>query len=113
MPHSDPQDAEAGSTPPSATQMEEEPAVAVAAPTSPLAEEDYVMVEAGEVQGVEEDAKPAAESALAQIDQDEDMGVEIKQEKKTELKLEDLFDGMDSDDDFPSSNNPLNIQAAA
>jgi DNA primase small subunit len=89
----------------------EEPAVATL--TSPPAEEDYVMVEAGEVQGVEEDTKPAPEPASAQIDQDEDMGVEIKQEKKTELKLEDLFDGMDSDDDFPSSNNPLNIQAAA
>jgi DNA primase small subunit len=89
----------------------EEPAVA--APTSPLAEEDYVMVEAGEVHGVEEDAKPAPEPASAQVDQDEDMGVEIKQEKKTELKLEDLFAGMDSDDDFPSVDNPLNIQAAA
>jgi DNA primase small subunit len=41
------------------------------------------------------------------------MGVEIKHEKKTELKLEDLFAGMDSDDDFPSVDNPLNIQAAA
>lgn len=72
------------------------------------------MVEAGEVQGVDEDAKPAAQPTSVQIDQDEDMGVEIKQETKTELKLEDLFAGMDSDDDdFPSSSNPLNAQAAA
>lgn len=93
--------------------MGEEPAIA--ASTSPLADEDYVMVEAVEVQGVEDVTKPAAETPLVQAAaDDEDMGVEIKQETKTELKLEDLFAGMDSDDDdFPSSSNPLNAQKTA
>jgi DNA primase small subunit len=89
--------------------MEED--AALAAGSSPAAEEgDIAMAEAGEIQGVVEDAKPV-QPPPAQTAEDEDMGVEIKQETKTELKLEDLFDGMDSDDDdFPTSSNPLNNQ---
>ncbi len=64
------------------------------------------MVEAGEVQSVMENATPpvgppsaqAPEEAQAQDDDDHIMA-EIKQETKPEVKLEDLFAGMDSDDD--------------
>ncbi|KAL2176599.1 uncharacterized protein P884DRAFT_202546 [Thermothelomyces heterothallicus CBS 202.75] len=76
-------------------------------------EEDTVMVEAGEVQGVADPASMQAveQKSLAQPADDEDMGVEIKQESKAEVKLEDLFAGIDSDDDeFPTSSNPLNSQ---
>jgi DNA primase small subunit len=85
--------------------MEVEPPVAAA--NSPASEEDFVMVEASEVQGVVGDASPAPEPPSAQAEADEDMGVEIQQEKRPEIKLEDLFDGMDSDDDeFSSSSKP-------
>jgi DNA primase small subunit len=85
--------------------MEVEPPVA--ATNSPLSEEDFVMVEATEVQGAEEDANPAPKPPSAQAGADEDMGVEIQQEKRPDIKLEDLFEGMDSDDDeFPSSSKP-------
>lgn len=96
MPHSDP----------SPSPMEEE--LAPVAGSSPQPEEDFVMVEAGEVQGVVEKPTSAAEPASAQAKADEGMEVEIQQEKKTEVKLEDLFAGMDSDDDdeFPSSSKP-------
>ncbi|KAK4124466.1 prim-pol domain-containing protein [Parathielavia appendiculata] len=89
--------------------MEVEPPVA--APSSPLVDEDFVMVEAGEAQGAAKDANPAAGPPPAQVAADEDMVVEIQQEKRPEIKLEDLFDGMDSDDDdFQSSSNPLNVK---
>jgi DNA primase small subunit len=92
--------------------MEEE--VAPVTGSSPQPEEDFVMVEAGEVQGVVENSAPAAEAASAQAKADEDMMVEIPQERKTEVKLEDLFAGMDSDsdDEFSSSNKPSNGQEA-
>lgn len=73
------------------------------------------MAEAGEVQGAVEDSKPATvQPPSAQAEEDEDMGVEIKQDKKTEVKLEDLFDGMDSDDEeeFLTSRNPQNDQGS-
>ncbi len=97
MPHSDPPAAEPSSNPASPAPMEVEPTLA-AASSSP-ADEDFVMIEAGEVQGVVEEAAPAAEPPSAQTEADEDMNVEIQQEKRPETKLEDLFAGMDSDDD--------------
>jgi DNA primase small subunit len=78
--------------------MEVEPVLAAA--SSPPSDDDFVMVEAGEVQSVVDSLTPAVEppSAQAQAEEDDEMMEEIKQEK-TEIKLEDLFDGMDSDDD--------------
>ncbi|KAL2194826.1 hypothetical protein P885DRAFT_70856 [Corynascus similis CBS 632.67] len=68
------------------------------------------MVEAGEVQGLEV-SKQTPEPPTAQTAKDEDMGVEIKQESKAEIKLEDLFAGIDSDDDdFSTSENHLNSE---
>lgn len=108
MPHSVTAAAEEESAPPSATQMESE--AAAAAGSSPP-EEDIVMVEAGEVGGGVEEVKTTADAAPAQPEADADT-VEIQQEKKPEINLEDLFAGIDSDDDdeFPSSSNPLNGQ---
>ncbi len=97
MPHSDPPAAEPSNNPASSAAMEVEPTLS-AASSSP-ADEDFVMIEAGEVQGVVEEAAPAAEPPSAQAEADEDMKVEIQQEKRPETKLEDLFAGMDSDDD--------------
>lgn len=105
MPVPDPSSAELGTSLPSAAQMEED--FAMAAESSSEDEEDIVMAEAGEVQGVEEDTKAATEPPAAQTVEDESIGVEIKQETKPaikqegkpEVKLEDLFEGLDSDDD--------------
>lgn len=97
MPHSDPPAAEPSSNPASPAPMEVEPTLA-AASSSP-ADEDFVMIEAGDVHGVVEEGTPAAEPPSAQAEADEDMKVEIQQEKRPETKLEDLFAGMDSDDD--------------
>ncbi|KAL2130586.1 hypothetical protein VTI74DRAFT_6213 [Chaetomium olivicolor] len=110
MPDSVPLAAEDGKNPPTASRMEEEPASA--ARSSPPSEvDDIVMAEAGAVQAAVEETKPAAEPASTQKREDEDMMVKIKQEKRPEIKLEDLFAGMDSDDDeFPTSSNPLNGQ---
>jgi DNA primase small subunit len=84
--------------------MEQEPAAA-AVSSPPVEGEDIVMAEAGELQGTVEAAKPAAEPLSAQMDTDED-GIRVKQETKSEIKLEDLFDGIDSDEDeLTSSNN--------
>lgn len=111
MPHSTTPAAEPVSTTPAPTPMEED--LALAASSSPEPEMDSVMVEAGDVQGVVENTTSAVEpiSARTQPDADEDMVVEIQQEKRPEIKLEDMFAGMDSDDDeFPSSSNPQNEQ---
>jgi DNA primase small subunit len=105
MPHSDPS--------PSPMEEEAAPIVGSIAGSSPQPEEDFAMVEAGEVQGIVENPTPTAEPASAQAQADEDMMVEIQQEKKTEVKLEDLFAGMDSDDDeFSSSKKPSAGQEA-
>jgi DNA primase small subunit len=97
--------------------MEED--FAMAAESDSDEEADIVMAEAGQVQGVVEDIKPAAEPLAAQAVEDEDMGVEIKQETKPEIKqetrpeikLEDLFAGMDSDDEeFITSVDSINAQ---
>ncbi|KAK4098710.1 prim-pol domain-containing protein [Parathielavia hyrcaniae] len=72
------------------------------------------MVETDGVQGVAANANPTAEAPSAQAAADADMGVEIQQAKKPEIKLEDLFEGMDSDDDdFLGSNNQLNAKEPA
>jgi DNA primase small subunit len=111
MPHSDPPAAEENSAPSSATQMEGQGPSA----SSPSAEEDIVMTEADEVRGAAPDTKPpSVEPPPARTAQaDEDM-MEIKQETKSNVKLEDLFAGMDSDEDeFPGSSNNLNEQEQA
>lgn len=110
MPHFDPAVAAAShSNPDSPVQMEVDPAAA-AAPSGPADDEDFVMVEAGDLQGVSENPEPVPEPPSAQAlaqEADED-GVEIKKEQRPDIKLEDLFAGMDSDDDeFPSSSNSV------
>lgn len=98
MPHSvsPTADAEGASSPPSTAQMQDAPADV--APSSPQVEDDIPM--AG-VEGVKEDVdKPeqTTEAPVAQKETDEEMP-DIEMEKKPEIKLEDLFDGVDSDDD--------------
>ncbi|KAL1843588.1 hypothetical protein VTJ49DRAFT_871 [Mycothermus thermophilus] len=112
MPHSDPSPAESDGDNAAVIPMDEDgPAAATSG--SP-ADEDTVMVEASEVQGVVEAASPAIKAPSPKTAEDEDTGVEIKQESKGEVKLEDLFDDMDSDDDdFITSTNPLNGQEPA
>ncbi|KAK3305838.1 uncharacterized protein B0T15DRAFT_211668 [Chaetomium strumarium] len=105
MPHSDPVPAEGEDTNHrSASQMEQEPAAA-AVSSPPVEGEDIVMAEAGELQGIVEAAKPAAETPSAQMETDEDR-IKVKQDIKSDIKLEDLFDGIDSDEDeFTNSND--------
>lgn len=78
--------------------MEDAPAAAV---DSPAVDDDIAMAEAGDAQGVAEDAKSADESAQPVREGNDTTTAEVKQEEKQEVKLEDLFDGIDSDDDFP------------
>ncbi len=112
MPHSVPS-LEAASAPSSPIPMEEEPAPAPAAvPTSsPHSEdEDIAMAEAGALPStVDHAATSHPDPASAQAaEADDDMMVEIEEAKKPDIKLEDLFAGMDSDDDeFPSSSHPV------
>lgn len=56
-------------------------------------------------------AKPATKAPTAQAEADADIVEDIEMVKKPEIRLEDIFDGMDSDeDDFPSSSHPLGAQ---
>jgi DNA primase small subunit len=88
----------------------EEGSAAAAVNSSPV-EEDIPMADAGEIQPFVEEAKPAMEAPAAQGETDADIVEDIEMAKKPEIKLEDLFDGMDSDDDdFPSSSHPLGAQ---
>lgn len=109
MPHSETPAVGPSSTTAATTQMEGEVAT-IRGEGSLEEEDDTVMVEAGEVQGLEV-SKQTPEPPTAQTAKDEDMGVEIKQESKAEIKLEDLFAGIDSDDDdFSTSENHLNSE---
>lgn len=111
MPHSDPSRPEADGDIAAPTPMDEDgPAPAR---SSPPADEDAMMVEVAEAQGVAEGTAPAPKPPSPAAAETDD-GVEIKQEPKNEVKLEDLFDDMDSsDDDFMNSNNPQNAQEPA
>ncbi|AEO67966.1 uncharacterized protein THITE_2117187 [Thermothielavioides terrestris NRRL 8126] len=114
MPHSDPPVAAEDDTAPESTaRLEEDPAAAAA--SSSAEEEDVIMAEADGVQGVVEEHIPGAEPPSAQAqagaeEADDDM-VEITQEQRPGVKLEDLFDGEDSEDEeFPSSSNALKVE---
>ncbi|VBB81903.1 Putative DNA primase small subunit [Podospora comata] len=77
-----------------------------------LTDEDLLMADVDEVESppvvppaaVEQQPPPSSAPA------EEDAPVEIKQETKSDIKLEDLFDGMDSDsdDEFTGRNNHTN-----
>lgn len=83
----------------SAAQMEDSPAAA--ARSSPKVEEDVVMTEGDEAGRDAEQPGPAAG------EQTSTAPVKMEVDKKEEIKLEDLFDGVDSDDDdFLNSSNP-------
>lgn len=104
-------EAEPGSSPPLPSQMEVD--LAAEAGNSSPEEEDIPMADAGDIQPLVEKAEPTTEAPAAQeeTDADGDAPVVIEQEKRPEIKLEDLFDGMSSDDeDFPSSSHPQPAQ---
>ncbi|KAL2019951.1 hypothetical protein VTK56DRAFT_9043 [Thermocarpiscus australiensis] len=90
----------------SAIRTEEESATAIG--DSLRVEEDHVMADAEEVEGDVEKGEPAAEPSMSPEGADAD--APDAKGKKRDIKLEDLFDGVDSDEDdeFPSSSNPLN-----
>jgi DNA primase small subunit len=95
MPHSVSPAAEEGSTPLSATQMDQDsPAAAGSQPGQP-AEEDTVMADASGDEAEVEAVKSATDLPEAR-------------NEKQEIKAEDLFNDIDSDDDdeFPTSSNP-------
>ncbi|KAK4111536.1 prim-pol domain-containing protein [Canariomyces notabilis] len=95
MPHSVSPAAEEGSTPLSATQMDQDsPAAAGSQPGQP-AEEDTVMADASGDEAEVEAVKSSTDLPEAR-------------NEKQEIKAEDLFNDIDSDDDdeFPTSSNP-------
>lgn len=101
MPHSVSPAAGEGSALPAAPPMEEEPTTATN--SNQLAEEDVVMADAD---GAEIKVEAAEPSISATADQQE--VEEAKEQKKPEIKIEDLFADADSDDDeFPASSNPI------
>ncbi|KAK3904655.1 hypothetical protein C8A05DRAFT_42320 [Staphylotrichum tortipilum] len=104
MPHSVLSAEGSGSAPSSPIPKQEEPTPAAVPASNPHSGDDDVpMAEAGELPS-------AAEPPAAQAAADDDM-MEIEQVKKPEIKLEDLFAGMDSDDDeFPSASPPVGAQ---
>ncbi|KAL2163512.1 hypothetical protein VTH06DRAFT_5570 [Thermothelomyces fergusii] len=104
MPHPETVAAGSDGTPSSAIQVERE-AMATAGE-----EDDAVMADAGDAPAVADSASvQTAQGAPAKPADGQDMDVEIKRESKAEVKLEDLFDGIDSDDDeFPASSNTPN-----
>ncbi|KAK4140427.1 uncharacterized protein C8A04DRAFT_14954 [Dichotomopilus funicola] len=77
--------------------MEDAPAAVV---DSPAAVDDTAMADAADAQAATEDVKPADESSQPAKESNGTKAAEIKQEEKQEVKLEDLFDGIDSDDDL-------------
>lgn len=102
MPHSVSSASEEGSAALAATPMEEEQGAAV--DTNQSADEDLDMADVGEV---EPEAEAAGTSTGAAPAEGGTGAPEIEVQKKPEIKLEDLFDGVDSDDDeFPTSSNP-------
>ncbi|KAK0673704.1 hypothetical protein QBC41DRAFT_393052 [Cercophora samala] len=94
-----------------------------------LTDDDFLMVDVDEVESppvvtpaaIEQQpppppappasSLPAPKPDSPEQEEEEDAPVEIKQETKSEIKLEDLFDGMDSDsdDEFSGKNNNKNL----
>ena len=112
MPHSVPSAEDPDSAPSSPIPMEEPASTAVPTSNSHSEDDDVAMAEAGDLpMTAEHAATPQAEPPSAQAAAaDDDVMAGVEQAKKPDIKLEDLFAGMDSDDDedeFPSSSHPV------